>query len=80
MSRPMDRDPTRKALAPYLSDLLFVREDAAGDIVQPLRDLRNSDDESFLYWYKINNSIRRPGGSWVSVTKYSHGHWRIPKP
>jgi hypothetical protein len=66
LSRPMDQDPIRKALAPYLSDLLFLREDAAGVLVKPVRNLRDSDDESFLYWYKTNDAIRKLGGTWVA--------------
>ncbi len=75
----MPSDPIRKALAPYLADLLFLREDAEGVIVKPVRDLHNSDDESFLYWYKINDVIRKLGGSWVKDRKYTKGHWRIPR-
>ena len=79
MDRPMNHDPIRKALAPYLADLLFLREDAAGVTVKPVRDLHNSDDESFLHWYKINDVIRKLGGSWVKDRKHTQGHWRIPK-
>lgn len=74
----MHRDPIRKALAPYLSELLFPREDAAGILIKPLRDA--TDDKSFLRWYEINDRIKRLGGSWVKPTKFTDGHWRIPKP
>ncbi len=75
MSRPMDRGPLRKALAPYLSDLEFHREHSAGTTVKPFRDLRNSDDESFLYGYKINDVINGLGGCWVAASTYVKGHW-----
>jgi hypothetical protein len=74
---PMNHDPIRKALEPYLGELGILRDDAGGVTVKPFRD--STVDKSFLRWYEINAGINRLGGSWVKATRFTEGHWRIPK-
>lgn len=75
--RPMDHDAIRKALAPYLSDVDILRDDASGCTVKPFRSF--DGDKGFLRWYEINDAIRKLGGSWVKGTRFTKGHWRIPR-
>ncbi|MGA2626206.1 MAG: hypothetical protein ABSF63_03985 [Candidatus Bathyarchaeia archaeon] len=75
----MDHDAIHKALEPYLSDLDILREDVSGVTVKPFRNLRDSDDKSFLRWYEINDAIKELDGTWIAATKYTAAHWRIPK-
>jgi hypothetical protein len=73
----MHRDPIRKALEPYMADVDILHDDPGGVTVKPYRD--STDDKSFLRWYEINSTINRLGGSWVKATRFTEGHWRIPK-
>lgn len=75
--RLTDRDAIRRALAPFLSDVDILRDDVGGCTVKPYRYA--DDDESFLRWYEINDAIKKLGRSWVKGSKYTSGHWRIPK-
>lgn len=75
--RPMDSDAIREALAPYLADVDILRYDVGGCTVKPFRSFE--DDEGFLRWYEINDAINKLGGSWIRATKYTKGHWRIPR-
>ncbi len=75
-------DAIRKALEPYLTNLDILRDDVAGYTVtfdKPFRHPRELDDNTFVVWYKVNEIITRLGGSWVTATRFTKAHWRIPK-
>ena len=72
--RPMDHDAIRKALEPYLSNLDIIRDDVGGCTITPCR-IEFRDDK----WYKVDDAIKKLGGSWVMATKFTRGYWRIPK-
>ncbi len=70
----MNHDPVRKALEPYLPDLEFLQESAAGCTVASHNIEFRSDR-----WYDITKIVRGLGGDWVKANKFMKGHWRIPK-
>ncbi len=65
------------ALEPYLADLDILRGDVEGCTVKPYRNF--DDDKNYLRWYAINNAIKKLGGMWIKPTRFTVGHWRIPK-
>ena len=72
--KPMHNDATRKALEAYLPDLEIIHDDPTGCTVAPYK-IQFGDNK----WCKVNYVISQLGGVWVKSTRFTKGHWRIPK-
>jgi len=67
-------DKVRKALEPFLPNLLIFQEGSTGCTVASNKI--NFRDEQ---WYEVTKIVRGLGGDWVNAHKFMKGHWRIPK-
>jgi len=70
----MESDPVRKLLKPYLADLEILHDDPGGCTVAPW-NIEYCDSR----WHEINDAIKQLDGSWIKATRFSKGHWRIPR-
>ncbi|MGD0425056.1 MAG: hypothetical protein ABSA92_16625 [Candidatus Bathyarchaeia archaeon] len=71
----MESDPIRRQLKSFLADLFFVH-DVPGQsyTIAPVKIELWSEK-----WHQVNDIIEKLGGGWVKSTKFSNGHWRIPR-